>query len=126
MCAVQGPRGPNHGNSAARLRGSPGRGRVVLIGWVVLTRQWATDDVSGGGSVWLTLFAVAATVGAVVVFGARDVDQHGLRAVGLAAAAVSPTVFAYPLNVLVGVLAVVELVAAVSGKRRTHELVSKP
>lgn len=99
---------------------------VVLIGWVVVTHQWATDDVSGGGSVWLTLFAVAATVGAVVVFGARDVDQHGLRAVGLAAAAVSPTVFAYPLNVLVGVLAVVELVAAVSGKKRTHELVSKP
>ncbi len=44
----------------------------------------------------------------------------------LLAAAVSPTVFAYPLNVLVGVLAVVELVATVSGKRRTHELVSKP
>ena len=98
---------------------------VVLVGWVVVAHQWATEDVSGGGSVWLTLFAAAATVGAVVVFSAWDVDQHGLRAFGLVVAAVSPTLFAYPVNVMVGALAGLELVVAVSGKRRMREVVSK-
>lgn len=82
---------------------------AVVVGWAVALDQLIRDGWgAGGGTGWLVLFALIASAGLVVLLiTARD--AHGMRALALAAVAVSPTVFAYVLNVVVVALALIEL-----------------
>lgn len=83
---------------------------TVVVGWVVVVDQLVRDGWGeGGGTAWLMLFAVVASIGVVAVAVGRAPDAHALRAVGLVAVAVSPTVFAYPLNAVVLVFALIEV-----------------
>lgn len=93
----------------------------TALGWAIFIGQLATDDwVSGGGTAWMLVLAALATVGVVTAIPALWSGRHGWAAVGLAITAVSPTVFAYPLNVLLLILAVVEATHAISATRRVR------
>ena len=97
----------------------------VLLGWLTVVDQLIHDGLaSGGGTLWLAAFAVVATVGALTVFAAYRPQQHGLRGLGLALTALSPTVFAYILNTAVLGLAVTEFVRTVALKRRPRHTIT--
>ena len=98
---------------------------TVLVGWFVVVDQLVHDGfTSGSGTLWLAAFATAATAGALTLFAASHAHQHGLRALGLAITALSPTVFAYILNIAVLGLAVTELALTLASKRRSRQLSS--
>jgi hypothetical protein len=98
---------------------------TVLVGWFTVVDQAIHDGFpSGGGTLWLALFAAGATGGAAILFASRHPHQHGLRALGLALTALSPTVFAYILNIALVVLAVIELALTVAAKRRPRQMPS--
>ena len=81
----------------------------MIIGWVVFARQLARDGwISGGGTAWLLDFAAVATLGAGGAVVARRAGRHVLTTLGLGVAATAPTGFAYILNVVVLVLALIE------------------
>lgn len=68
---------------------------AVILGWAVFADQLHQDGwTSGGGTLWLLILAVTATAGALIAIVARRADRHWWTAVGLAAAAASPVVFA--------------------------------
>ena len=79
---------------------------TVLMGWVVAIQQLLEDGwIAGGGTASLLVFALLATSGAA---GAARLHQRGhvtASGVCLLVVAASPTVFAYPLNVAVVVVA---------------------
>jgi hypothetical protein len=87
---------------------------TVALGWAVALDQAVRDGFTakGGGTAWMIALAVVATAGAIVAIAARQ--RHAVVAFGLFLVACSPTVFAYPVNVLVLVFALAELVAAVN------------
>jgi hypothetical protein len=93
---------------------------TVLLGWIVFADQLRTDGwISGGGTAWLLATVTVASAGATVAISARRAGRHAWTAVGLAAVAVSPTVFLFVLNLMVVALAATELVLAV--RHRQHE-----
>lgn len=90
---------------------------TVAVGWAVAVQQLVRDGwIEGGGTAWLFAGAAVGTLGLLVVFAAGKPDARGFRALGLVLAAVSPTVFAYPLNALLLVAAVIELAVAVRAR----------
>jgi hypothetical protein len=92
---------------------------VVLLGWTVCIDQLATDGwTSGGGMAWLLALAALATIGAVTVTRALLAGRHGWAAIGLVFTAASPTVFLYPLNVLLLILAIIEAIRAIPTSRQ--------
>src|SRR5258708_24218260 len=99
-----------------------GGGATVLVGWLAVVDQLIHDGfTSGGGTLWLAAFGTAATAGASTLFAASHTHQHGLRALGLAITALSPTVFAYILNIAVLGLAITELALMVASTRRPRQ-----
>jgi hypothetical protein len=93
---------------------------TVLVGWVVFADQLRTDGwISGGGTAWVLAAVTVASAGAIVAIWARRSGRHAWTAVGLAAVAASPTVFAFMLNLVVVSLAATEQVLAT--KHRDHE-----
>jgi hypothetical protein len=91
---------------------------TVLFGWLVSAGQLLRDGwTAGGGTAWLLAMSAIATLAAWMMFAAQRAGRHGWTAVGLAAVAVSPTVFAYILNVAILVLALVEIGLAVANRR---------
>jgi hypothetical protein len=69
---------------------------AVILGWAVFADQLHQDGwTGGGGTLWLLILAMTATAGALIAIVARQADRHWWTAVGLAAAAASPVVFAY-------------------------------
>ena len=86
---------------------------TLSLGWwaVVFTadRRGATND----GTLILAAAATLATASGAVGVLASSRGRHGLAALGLLVAAVAaPTVFAYPVNLVLLVLAVAELIVA--------------
>jgi hypothetical protein len=87
---------------------------TVAAGWLVFADQLRSDGwIAGGGTGWLLAAAVLATSGAAIAVTARRSGHHAWTATGLALVALSPTVFAYVLNLAVIVLAVYEVLIAV-------------
>jgi len=87
---------------------------TVAVGWLVFADQLSNDGWSaGGGTGVLLAAAVVATAGAAIAVMARRVGRHAWTAIGLALVVLSPTVFAYVLNLGVIVLAVYEVLIAV-------------
>ncbi|MDQ1484945.1 MAG: hypothetical protein QOJ62_638 [Actinomycetota bacterium] len=87
---------------------------TVALGWTVALDQAVRDGFTAkGGTAWLIALAAVATAGAIVAIAARQ--RHAVAAIGLFLVACSPTVFAYPVNVLVLLFALAELIAAVNG-----------
>jgi hypothetical protein len=86
---------------------------TLSLGWwaVVFTadrRGWTND-----GTLILAAAATVATASGVAGVTASSRGRHGLAGLGLLVAAVAaPTVFAYPVNVVLLILAVIELVVA--------------
>jgi hypothetical protein len=86
---------------------------TLSLGWwaVVFTadrRGWTND-----GTLILAAAATVATASGVVGVMASSRGRHGLAALGLLVAAVAaPTGFAYPVNLVLLVLAVAELIVA--------------
>ena len=93
---------------------------TVLTGWVVAIQQLLEDGwIAGGGTASLLVFALLATFGAA---GAAWLHQRGhLTASGacLLVVAASPTVFAYPLNVAVIVVALALIGRGLAGRLAT-------
>jgi hypothetical protein len=86
---------------------------TLSLGWwaVVFTanRRAATND----GTLILAAAATVATASGAVGVLASSRGRHGLAGLGLLVAAVAaPTVFAYPVNVVLLVLAVAEFIVA--------------
>jgi len=93
---------------------------AVILGWAVFADQLHQDGwTSGGGTLWLLILAVTATAGALIAIVARRADRHWWTALGLAAAAASPVVFAYLPSLVLIVLAVVEIRLALTRAHRT-------
>src|SRR4029078_2834983 len=90
---------------------------TVLMGWVVAIQQLLEDGgTAGGGTASLLVFALLATFGAA---GAARLHQRGhVTASGICLLVVvaSPTVFAYPLNVAVVVVALALIGRALAGR----------
>jgi hypothetical protein len=96
---------------------------AVLVGWVVSLGQFGTDGwANGGGTGWLLFLSVVASAGGGVALLGRRAGRHGWTALGLFAAALSPTVFAYPMNLGLFVLAVIEVLLLLSRSHRPTEL----
>src|SRR4051812_16850634 len=96
---------------------------VAAVGWAVFADQLANDGwTSGGGTAWLGVFACVASVGVYVVVVALAAGRHLIAALGLLFVAASPTVFAYPLNIIVLLMAAGEAWRAVAS--RTHAMQS--
>jgi hypothetical protein len=91
---------------------------TVSVGWIFVLHQAWHGDNPGNGTVWLAGFAMVATVGAAVTLIARR-NQHALRTLGLLVAVLSPTVFAYPLNIGLALAACAEFVVFAMAMRRT-------
>lgn len=83
-------------------------GATVLVGWVAALQQLLDEGwIAGGGTGWLLGAALLATTAAAAAAWLDRRDHH--RAAGvclLVVATSSPTVFAYPLNVAVIILAI--------------------
>ncbi len=93
---------------------------AVGVGWATFAGQLQQDGwISGGGTLWLLILAMVATVGLVITIVARRARRHWWTAFGLAAVAASPVVFAYIPNVVLIVLAIVEIRLALTQGRRT-------
>jgi cytochrome bd-type quinol oxidase subunit 2 len=90
---------------------------TVTVGWIVVFDQARHNDNSGNGTAWLLGFALVATAGAAVTLMARQ-RQRALRGLGLLIAVASPTVFAYPLNIALALIACAEFAVAAMGIRR--------
>jgi hypothetical protein len=90
---------------------------TVLMGWVVAIQQLLEDGwIAGGGTASMLVFALLATFGAA---GAARLHQRGhstASGVGLLVVAASPTVFAYPLNVAVIVVALALIGRGLTGR----------
>lgn len=113
----------------------PGRSAVeislsmttALLGWNAFIdearfHEWAIK----GGTGWLLALAIAGSCGAVLVAVAARADVHVLTAFALCLTALSPTVFAYPLNVVLVLLAISEVVLAMRrGRHRRFETASR-
>jgi len=83
---------------------------AVGVGWAVFAGQLQQDGwISGGGTLWLLILALIATAGLVITIVARRAGRHWWTALGLAAAAVSPVVFAYIPTLVLIVLVMVEV-----------------
>lgn len=92
---------------------------IVAVGWAVAVGQLADVGwLSGGGSSWLLVLATVATLGAILLTWSASRRSHLIAAFGWTLIAMSPTVFAYPLNLLAVVLGAVELGRAVIERRR--------
>lgn len=95
-------------------------GVVALLGLAAAVYQLASDGwIRGGGTGWMLAGAGAAIVGALAAAVGLRTGRHGLAALGLAVTAVSPTVFAYPLNALLLVASAVEACASLRARRRS-------
>lgn len=93
---------------------------TVSLGWAFVLDQIVRDGfIAGAGTAWLIALAALATAGILLVVAANR--RHLVAASGLALVACSPTVFVYPINILVLLFALAELVAAVN-----HALVRRP
>lgn len=84
-------------------------GGTVLVGWAAGLKQLLDEGwIAGGGTGWLLGAALLATIAAAA---AAWLNRRGRpRTAGvclLAVAVISPTVFAYPLNVAVIIVALV-------------------
>jgi hypothetical protein len=85
-------------------------GISIAIGWDTSLRELANGSGVQSGTMWLLALSFIATVGGVLLFAAHRRSQRLLAGLALVLVAVSPTVFAYPINILVVALAVAELV----------------
>jgi len=93
---------------------------AVGVGWATFAGQLQQDGwISGGGTLWLLILAMVATVGLVITIVARRARRHWWTAFGLAAAAVSSVVFAYIPSVVLIVLAIVEIRLALTHAHRS-------
>jgi hypothetical protein len=91
---------------------------TVLVGWLVVLSQLLGDGPSTHtGTAWLLVLAAIATGGCSYFLIAQRAGQHGRIALGLMLAALSPTVFAYPLNAVLLVFAVLETSRLIAAKR---------
>ncbi|MDX6256509.1 MAG: hypothetical protein QOJ11_2843 [Frankiales bacterium] len=91
---------------------------TVLVGWADVVGQLRSGSGRGDGDGWLLGFAVVATLGLTVLLVAQRHGRHLYAALALVLVAVSPTVFAYPLNLAILALVVVELFRSVAGRAR--------
>ena len=84
-------------------------GATVLVGWAVGLEQLLDEGwIAGGGTGWLLGAALLATIAAAAVAWLDRRGRPGTAGVCLLVVAViSPTVFAYPLNVAVIIVALV-------------------
>lgn len=73
---------------------------TVVVGWTAVP-----DGDGGAGTVWLLTAATVATLGLVAFAWFARADRAVAAGAALAVVCVSPTVFAYPLNGVVLVLA---------------------
>jgi hypothetical protein len=97
----------------------------MLLGWLVFAHQLASDGwLNGGGTAWLLALAAVATVGALVSIAALTSGRPGWASLGLTITAASPTVFAYPLNLLLLILAIIEAALAISTGRRSRSVLA--
>jgi hypothetical protein len=100
---------------------------TALLGWNAFIDQarfyqWTIT----GGTGWLLALAIAGSCGAVLVAALARTNLHILTAFALCLTALSPTVFAYPLNVVLLLLALSEVVLAVRrGRHRQFDTASR-
>lgn len=113
-------------STAARLARMIVVGVTVIVGWFIVLSQAAGDGWVNGGTIVLLTCAVIATAGAVLAYRSLLAERHGWAALGLALVTVSPTVFAYPLNLIVLILAMAELTIAIRLKRRNATRADRP
>lgn len=73
---------------------------------------------AGSGAAWMAAFAVVGVIGLVVVGRGLQTANRRLAVAGLLLTALSPTVFAYPLNLILLLIAGAE--AVYGGRRRTR------
>lgn len=86
---------------------------TILLGWFVGLRQLATDGwINGGGTGWLLFLALVASLAGGGAFWLQGRDHEEAAAVTFLVVAVSPTVFAYPLNLVIVVAAFVRFFRA--------------
>jgi hypothetical protein len=91
---------------------------TVLVGWGAVVGQLRTAGSPADGTAWLVAFAAVATLGLAGLAGAQRHGWHVQAALALVLVALSPTVFAYPLNLLIVGLVIVELVASSARRAR--------
>jgi hypothetical protein len=86
---------------------------VVLLtlgcGWQTTAGQLADGSGTAGGTAWLVALSAVATLGGLALLVGRRQRRHLVAAVALVLVALSPTGFAYPLNLAVLALAVAQL-----------------
>jgi hypothetical protein len=91
---------------------------TVLVGWGAVVGQLRTAGSPADGTAWLVGFAVVATLGLAGLLVAQRNGRHAHAALALVLVALSPTVFAYPLNLLIVGLVIVELFASSARRAR--------
>jgi hypothetical protein len=86
---------------------------VVLLtlacGWRTSVGQLVDGSGTASGTAWLLAMSAAATLGGLALLVAHRRCRRLITATALVLVALSPTVFAYPLNLAVLALAVAEL-----------------
>jgi hypothetical protein len=99
---------------------------TLLVGWMVSGGQLLRDGwIAGGGTAWLLVLSAVATLAGAAAFVAQRTEGHAWTAVGLVVVAVSPSVFAYPLNVALLVFASIEVGLAITNRRPARLLQSR-
>jgi hypothetical protein len=100
---------------------------TVLLGWNAFIDQARFYEWNiTGGTGWLLALAIAGSCGAVLVAAVARTNLHLLTAFALCLTALSPAVFAYPLNVVLLLLAISEVVLAVRhGRHRRFDSASQ-
>lgn len=88
----------------------------LVLGWDTALRQLSEGSGSDSGTAWLLALAAIATLGATLLIAAQGRHRHLLAALALVLVAVSPTVFAYPINVVVLALAITEVACGVRSR----------
>lgn len=92
---------------------------VTAVGWGLFATQLPHRELAVGGLLWVLAFALAATGGAVLATWSLSVDRPGLSAAGLLLVAVSPTFFAYAINLVPLAMAGAFAFIALSRRGRT-------
>src|SRR5438067_1286333 len=94
---------------------------TIAVGWVAASTQLTGSGwISGGGTLVLLVLAVASSAGGSFGIYSAFRGRAAPAAVGFLVAAASPTVFAYPLNAAVVLIAAGEAYTAHMARRARH------